>query len=441
MITNIFPVEITAVFYYNCSMEKITLPDNVKMIIDTLREGGFTAHAVGGCVRDTLLGRVPEDWDITTNALPAEIKSCFRHTVDTGIMHGTVTVLLYPDSDDRHRSEKTTPMTYEVTTYRIDGSYSDRRHPDKVTFTEKLSEDLRRRDFTINAMACNNETGIVDLFCGQEDLKNRVIRCVGDPDERFDEDALRILRAVRFSAQLGFSIEEKTAEAIRRHTEFLDAVSKERIYAELNKLICSAHPEKLASLFDLGIIRHITPGFEKIRTFPAELFLPEIPLESRYRRYALLFRGMKKERVKTILDGLKADCRTRDLSALLGSELFTVLPADRYELKKYIARMTFSQFEDLLSLKELIRGTDEYKNQCAEEDLSAVRALFTEIVKNNEPVYMKDLVVTGSDLLKAGIPEGPAVGKMLSRMLDDIRRDPMNNSVLFLFAKHFSKIQ
>ena len=173
------------------------IPEKVEIIIRELMAQGFEAYAVGGCVRDSILGRVPGDWDITTSARPEQVKRIFSRTVDTGIEHGTVTVLMDKDA-------------FEVTTYRVDGEYEDHRHPKEVTFTASLEEDLKRRDFTINAMAYNPETGIVDIFEGIEDLKRKKIRCVGNPRERFDEDALRILRAIRFSAQLGFEIDEAT---------------------------------------------------------------------------------------------------------------------------------------------------------------------------------------------------------------------------------------
>ena len=182
---------------------KIELPRKVLMIINNLQLHGYEAFAVGGCVRDSILARRPEDWDITTSAKPEEIKKLFRKTVDTGIEHGTVTVLLGKDS-------------YEVTTYRVDGAYEDNRHPSEVRFTTRLEEDLRRRDFTINAMAYNDEVRLVDVFGGMQDLNHHRIRCVGDPEERFSEDALRILRAVRFSAQLNFPIEENTAAAVKK---------------------------------------------------------------------------------------------------------------------------------------------------------------------------------------------------------------------------------
>ena len=179
---------------------KIQLPEKVSRIIQTLEEAGYEAYAVGGCVRDSVIGREPADWDITTSALPEQVKELFHRTIDTGIEHGTVTVMM-----DREG--------FEVTTYRIDGEYRDHRHPEQVNFTGELREDLRRRDFTINAMAYNDSCGMVDLFGGVEDLADGVIRCVGVATERFEEDALRILRAVRFAAQLGFTIEEETAQA------------------------------------------------------------------------------------------------------------------------------------------------------------------------------------------------------------------------------------
>lgn len=183
---------------------RLRLPEKVKHIIDTLEENGFEAFAVGGCVRDSILARDPKDWDITTSARPEQVKALFRRTVDTGLKHGTVTVLL---GDDQ----------YEVTTYRIDGDYEDGRHPKEVTFTSELREDLLRRDFTINAMAYNDRLGLVDLYGGMDDLQKRIIRCVGNADARFEEDALRIMRAVRFSAQLDFTIEEETRRSAASH--------------------------------------------------------------------------------------------------------------------------------------------------------------------------------------------------------------------------------
>ena len=227
------------------------IPSKAAEIIQELTVHGFEAYAVGGCVRDSILGREPEDWDITTSARPEQVKAIFQRTVDTGIEHGTVTVLM-----DREQ--------FEVTTYRVDGEYEDHRHPKEVTFTASLEEDLKRRDFTINAMAYNPETGLVDIFNGIEDLKNQVIRCVGNPGERFDEDALRILRAIRFSAQLGFQIDAETQRAMSERAEDLKEVSAERIRVELVKLLVSGHPEYIREACRLGITRVVLPEYDRI---------------------------------------------------------------------------------------------------------------------------------------------------------------------------------
>ena len=228
---------------------KIQLPEKVQSIIAQLMRHGYEAYAVGGCVRDSLLGRVPEDWDITTSATPEEVKAVFKRTVDTGIEHGTVTVMLDKEG-------------FEVTTYRIDGEYEDSRHPKEVLFTRNLVEDLKRRDFTINAMAYNEEAGLVDVFGGVQDLQEKRIRCVGNAGERFDEDALRILRAIRFSAQLDFSIEEATLQAAGERAENLCRISAERIRTEFNKLLLSDHAKRLVVAKEQGITKVFLPEFD-----------------------------------------------------------------------------------------------------------------------------------------------------------------------------------
>ena len=228
---------------------KLELPEKVELIINTLGNAGFEAYAVGGCVRDLLLGRCPNDWDITTSAKPCDVKKLFRRTVDTGIKHGTVTVM-YGNTG------------YEVTTYRVDGEYEDSRHPREVTFTSDLTEDLQRRDFTINAMAYNDRRGLVDEFGGVADLERKIIRAVGDAHERFEEDALRVLRAFRFAAQLGFSIDGDTREAAGALADNLSKISAERIQAELTKLVVSDHPEEIRELYQAGISRVIMPEFD-----------------------------------------------------------------------------------------------------------------------------------------------------------------------------------
>lgn len=234
---------------------KIVLPEKVTYIIDTLTQHGFEAYAVGGCVRDTMLGRIPMDWDITTSAKPEQVKELFRHTIDTGIQHGTVTVMLEHEG-------------FEVTTYRIDGEYEDARHPKEVQFTSNLLEDLKRRDFTINAMAYNDKDGLVDAFDGVGDLERGVIRCVGAAVERFTEDALRMLRAVRFGAQLGFSIEDETREAIVSLAPNIAKVSAERIQIEMVKLLTSGHPELLRTAYETGLTAVFLPEFDEMMKTP-----------------------------------------------------------------------------------------------------------------------------------------------------------------------------
>ena len=231
------------------------IPAKAEKILNTLQSAGYEAYVVGGCVRDSLLNRTPGDWDITTSATPWQVKALFRKTVDTGLKHGTVTVL---DGGEQ----------FEVTTYRVDGTYEDGRHPSSVTFTGSLKEDLQRRDFTINAMAYNKKDGLVDIFGGVRDLDRRLIRAVGDPEKRFEEDALRMMRAVRFAAQLDYKIDEDTAAAIGKLAPNLQKVSSERIRTELEKLLVSDHPEKLRTAYETGLTRYFLPEFDVCMATP-----------------------------------------------------------------------------------------------------------------------------------------------------------------------------
>ena len=279
---------------------KIELPKKVLFIINNLQLAGYDAFAVGGCVRDSILARKPQDWDITTSAKPEAIKEIFRRTVDTGIEHGTVTVMIGKDS-------------YEVTTYRIDGAYEDSRHPKEVRFTNCLEEDLRRRDFTINGMAYNDDVRLVDVFGGMQDLNHHLIRCVGDPRERFSEDALRILRAVRFSAQLDFPIEPDTAKAVKELAPNLKNISAERIQTELVKLLTSPHPERIQDACELGITKVVLPEWDamvgvKQNTIHHKYDVAEHTLHTlkhvkrdKYLRLTMLFHDMGQMRKETII--------------------------------------------------------------------------------------------------------------------------------------------
>lgn len=382
---------------------RIQLPYEVEWVIGKIRDAGYEAFAVGGCVRDTLLGRTPEDWDVTTSARPEAVKAIFERTVDTGLQHGTVTVL-------KNRKG------YEVTTYRIDGEYHDGRHPDSVEFTPNLLEDLKRRDFTINAMAYSHETGIVDEFGGMEDLKAGIVRCVGRPEDRFTEDALRLLRALRFSAQLGFEIEESTYAAIKTIAPNLAKVSKERVQAELTKLLLSAHPEQILLLKETGLSAQIVPGFDAV--FAPALFskLSQLPAEKSL-RWAGFLLCQREKQAEAVLKGLKMDNETIGNVSRMIEGAKETLPLEKPAVRRAMSRYTPYQLEGALKLKELMGSPD------AEE----IRRLREEIIRDGDCVSLKDLAVKGRDLLEAGVERGPMVGEILNHLFDLVLLHPEKN--------------
>ena len=382
---------------------RIQLPYEVEWVIGKIRDAGYEAFAVGGCVRDTLLGRTPEDWDVTTSARPEAVKAIFERTVDTGLQHGTVTVL-------KNRKG------YEVTTYRIDGEYHDGRHPDSVEFTPNLLEDLKRRDFTINAMAYSHETGIVDEFGGMEDLKAGIVRCVGRPEDRFTEDALRLLRALRFSAQLGFEIEESTYAAIKTIAPNLAKVSKERVQAELTKLLLSAHPERILLLKETGLSAQIVPGFDAV--FAPALFskLSRLPAEKSLRWAGFLLCQSTKQ-AEAVLKGLKMDNETIGNVSRMIEGAKETLPLEKPAVRRAMSRYTPYQLEGALKLKELMGSPDA----------AEIRRLREEIIRDGDCVSLKDLAVKGRDLLEAGVERGPMVGKILNHLFNLVLLHPEKN--------------
>ena len=382
---------------------RIQLPYEVEWVIGKIRDAGYEAFAVGGCVRDTLLGRTPEDWDVTTSARPEAVKAIFERTVDTGLQHGTVTVL-------KNRKG------YEVTTYRIDGEYHDGRHPDSVKFTPNLLEDLKRRDFTINAMAYSHETGIVDEFGGMEDLKAGIVRCVGRPEDRFTEDALRLLRALRFSAQLGFEIEESTYAAIKTIAPNLAKVSKERVQAELTKLLLSAHPEQILLLKETGLSAQIVPGFDAV--FAPALFseLSRLPAEKSLRWAGFLLCQSAKQ-AEAVLKGLKMDNETIGNVSRMIEGAKETLPLEKPAVRRAMSRYTPYQLEGALKLKELMGSPDA----------GEIRRLREEIIRDGDCVSLKDLAVKGRDLLEAGVERGPMVGEILNHLFDLVLLYPEKN--------------
>ena len=417
-------------------------------MIDILRRHGFETYAVDSCVRDMILARTPEDWDLTTSAKPAQIKEIFHHTVDTGIEHGTVTVLI----DDDH---------FEVTTYRVDGNYSDGRHPDSVTFTPSLKEDLRRRDFTINAMAYNEKLGLVDFYGGMDDLQNHVIRCVGNADERFDEDALRILRAVRFAAQLGFKIDEKTYAAISTHTENLRMVSAERIRVELVKLLISQNPMTFGDLYTLGITKVIMPEFDLCvqtpQNTPHHIYnvgehtlrtLPVVPPDEIMRLTMLMHDFGKPAARYTDSTGrdhfkghaaISAQIAHTIMRRLRFDNLTTAIVTHLIEYHDYRPEPNDSEVRlamhligrDLFSEYLTIQRADTSAKSLYQRDkkfarIEDVNKVYMKILGRGDPIDMKDLAINGNDVSLLGI-RGKEIGRVLKAALLKVLEDPSMN--------------
>ena len=396
---------------------EMRVPADAEQIIEKLNEHGFEAYVVGGCVRDSLLGKEPEDWDITTSARPGEVKSIFSRTIDTGIQHGTVTVMLNRQG-------------YEVTTYRVDGEYEDGRHPKSVDFTTSLLEDLKRRDFTINAMAYNSREGLVDAFGGIEDLENRVIRCVGSAVNRFTEDALRILRAVRFSAQLDFRIEDETYEAISIIAPNLEKVSKERIATELTKLLLSSHPEKMKRVSDTGASRYVSEPFCRAAALNKDELRPLGLLPAvKYMRWAGLLRREQGETAAAILRDLKMDCDTMDKVKILVSRWRIPISAEKPAILRVMNQIPPDLLDSLLCFQEVFAAElgEGYR-----ETLKAVKTLAEEIRRDGDPVNLKELAVDGRDLMAAGMKPGPALGKTLNALMEQVLEQPECNTREYL---------
>ena len=398
----------------------IKLPEKVKYIISRLEKNGYEAYAVGGCVRDSILDRVPEDWDITTSAKPEEVKKLFQATIDTGLQHGTVTVVIEKEG-------------YEVTTFRLDGDYSDGRHPDRVAFTSSLTEDLKRRDFTINAMAYSENTGLIDKFDGEKDLEDGVIRAVGDAEERFSEDALRMLRAIRFAGQLNFDIAEKTFDAIKKLSPDISKVSVERIAKELEKLLLSGNPEYITLVYEAGIFEVIAPEI-------AELFKKEEiynSIEAVRRASYPEKKGLYQIRTALFLERLGADSAAKLLKRFK-------LDNDTINTVKKLIGLLQRDIET--SALEMRRTVKEAGHKIMPILLEARRAkglcnnseLYRKIIERGECTSVSELKVNGRDLIEAGVPKGVMIGETLERLLESVIEHPELNTreSLLLEVKH-----
>lgn len=437
---------------------QIQIPENAKKIIDQLIEHGYEAYVVGGCVRDSILQKEPMDWDITTSASPIQMKELFKRTVDTGIQHGTITILMDEES-------------YEVTTYRVDGEYEDHRRPKEVQFTKSLEEDLKRRDFTINAMAYNDKEGLKDLFHGKEDLEKGIIRCVGSPTERFDEDALRILRAVRFSAQLNFKIDEKTQEAMKSRCIHLSEISAERIQVELTKLLVSAHPEKLILAQQVGITKIVLPEFDRmieteqnnphhcytvgVHTIYAVCAIQADPIL----RWAMLLHDVAKpeckqtgkdgvdhfyghdfkgaERAKQILKRLRLDNHTINLVCRLVQwhDYRIEIPITEKKVRRALNRIGVEIFPLLLQVQRADSlAQSDFQREQKFLRLDKTEKLYKQVLVKRQCITLKDLAINGRDLIQEGVESGVQIGKILQKLLECVLEDPEQNKKETLLA-------
>lgn len=419
------------------------MPKNVDTAINLLQSAGFEAYAVGGCVRDSLLGKTPNDWDITTSAKPENMKSVFAdfHCIDTGIKHGTVTVVI--DGE---------PL--EITTFRLDGEYEDNRHPKSVTFTSNLGADLGRRDFTVNAMAYSKMTGTVDLFGGQNDLKNKIIRCVGDPDRRFNEDALRILRALRFASTLDFEIEEKTAQSLLKNRALLGNISEERISKELLKLVCGKGAKRILTDFApvlFEILPELQPMYKNSHDNPhhcydiyehtliaVESIDPEPTL-----RFAMLLHDCGKPAVKKFDENgvahfyghqrISAEISAQILARLKVSNkfrdeiLFLVSNHDRWELYENTEKMPryLSKFglDGVLNLLKVMRAdvlaqSPEYRYRL--DQIADAEETAKNLAAQKPCLSLSELQINGRTLMDIGIPQGRKLGAVLAQLLDEV---------------------
>ena len=428
----------------------IKLPKGVTSIIRELNNRGHEAYVVGGSIRDVLIGLVPKDYDITTSATPEEVMKVFKKTIPTGIKHGTVEVVMGDGA-------------YDVTTYRSEGDYINKRYPANVIFIDNLVEDLRRRDITINAMAYNSEKGIIDPFNGIEDIKGRIIKAVGNPIERFKEDALRILRAVRLATTLDFNIEENTLQAIVETMDGLRFISVERIREELDNILMSDNPSRgISMLFHLGLVKYVLPEL-----MPTAIFnqfnlhhdkdvlnhtlevLGNTPKNLVIRLAALLhdsgkpatftvdengtghFYGHEKisaEIAKKTLLRLKYDNKTvNTVSKLISFHMVNLDTKSEMKLKKFIIRLGKENLNAFLDLKtaDFIGKPETGSSRLYE--VADFRDRVTRILERKDPLSIRDLAINGEDIISVGIREGRNVGALLARLLEIVLNNPELN--------------
>lgn len=428
----------------------INIPVDVEQIIKKIEERGFEAYVVGGCVRDCLVDKKPNDWDICTSGRPEQIIDCFEgyHVIETGLKHGTVTVRLNNQS-------------YEVTTYRIDGKYIDNRRPENVRFVSSLQEDLARRDFTINSMAYNSLKGLKDYYNGCKDLKDNIIKCVGNADERFKEDALRIIRALRFASVLGFSIEKETSESIHKNKELLNNIAKERINVELCKLLSGKGVKKVLMEYSdvlAVIIPEIVPmiGFEqnnphhKYDVWEHTVVAIDKSQNDQTIRLALLLHDIGKpecytcdeknighfyshgefsaDKVRIILRRLKFDNQTiSDVFNLVKYHDSDINEKNKF-VKKWLNKIGEVQFKRLLQVKYAdVMGQSDYRRDEKLSKLKSVDSSLKQVLEEKQCFSLKDLDVNGKDLIGVGIDDGKKIGELLNWLLEQVIENRLQN--------------
>ncbi|MCL2578327.1 MAG: CCA tRNA nucleotidyltransferase [Defluviitaleaceae bacterium] len=383
------------------------IPKNVLSIISTLESAGHEAFIVGGCVRDVIRGVTPKDWDITTSAVPSQVKGLFSRTFDTGIKHGTVSVLLGGDC-------------FEVTTYRVDGEYLDSRRPSEVTFAGEIEKDLSRRDFTVNAIAYSPTRGFVDPFDGQVDIKKGIIRCVGDAEKRFGEDALRMLRAIRFAAVLEFSVNNAALHAITKLRESLANISAERIREELVKLLCGKNLDALKLLEKTGLMYFVLQ--KRVNHGDLEESISRLKTLAKTNAdenmKIALFLYWTGDNCKNILRDLRFDNKTIKTVSIYVENIFAELPQNRYEIKKFLKEISPEFFLNLIELKKVTNPALEIKK---------IHEEVHDILEKKECFTLRELAVNGDDLAAVGIPRGKETGEALEKLLDAVMREPSLN--------------
>jgi len=377
---------------------KLKLPDYAEECINVLEKNGYEAFAVGGCVRDSIIGTTPHDYDVTTNALPSEVKKIFPHVIPTGEKFGTLTVLFGKEQ-------------IEVTTYRFDGEYDDFRRPSKIQFGKSLKEDLARRDFTVNAIAYSPKVGLVDLFGGMGDIKNKIIRTVGEPEKRFSEDALRIMRCFRFSAQLGFEIDGKTRNGALALIGLLEKISVERIRDELFKIICSKNPKNAEILIKSGGLEFLGIGKEIKCSLNILALLPDI---ADFKLGAFLYITNSKDCSRR----LKLSNKQLETAEACYELLDSDLPKTKSELKKLMSTKGSFDYNNFLTVYSVIHRTD----------IEVQRVFYNEIISNNEPYKISMLKINGSDLKELGITDGVKIGKILNYLCNEVINEPKFNT-------------